>query len=79
LPALNLPADWTGPAVVPGAGRRGLGLNSDIGFPNYANFFGLQYLERNKYNFDEVGLKMDRLLIPKEKDIFAFLNFGIEV
>jgi hypothetical protein len=60
-------------------GFSGLSLNSDIGLPNYANLSGLQYLERNKSNFVEVGPIMDRLLIPKEKNIFAFLNLGIEV
>jgi hypothetical protein len=47
-----------------------LNLNSDIGFPNYANLFGLQCLERNKSDFDEVGLRMDRLLIPQRERNF---------
>jgi hypothetical protein len=55
-----------------------LGLNSDIAFSYGVDFIGLQFLEENTSSFDEVGLKMDRLLNSEENGIFGFLNFGIE-
>jgi hypothetical protein len=39
---------------------------------------GFNAFDRNQANFDEVGLKMGRLLISRENDIIPILNFGIE-
>jgi hypothetical protein len=59
--------------------REAIASIPDVALPNKANLFGLQCLDRNKSNFVEVGLKIGKPLISREKVIFAVLNFGIEV